>query len=163
MMEDILNKSKIIAKYLGWKYIPYAKNSNYKFGWYKPTTGLVKGSVRDKYGKYWFYVCRNHQQLRFYNSFDALIPAIEKLEAEELKEYFYSWGKGKEKRYNFMNLSFSRFQGVSDFYVDLELDPPMRTGVGKNNGIIKDTFKAVVEAIEYINNLKENKDEEKQI
>lgn len=152
---NITESSKLIAKYLGWKYIPFEPSLEVKAGWYKPSIGYSKGSVPHKDGKFWTYACRNNNQLRYYNSFDALIPAIEKLEAEELEDYFghYEW-VNKEKRSNFMNVSFSRFEGVSDFFINLDLDPPIRIGVGKGNGITKDTFKAVVEAIEYINNLK---------
>lgn len=156
---DITESSKIIAKYLGWKYAPFNKDNGRRPGWYKPSKGILKGSVLHEDGKFWKYVCRNHNQLRFWNSFDALILAIEKLESEELEEYFYSWGEGEEKRYNFMNLSFSRFQGVSDFFIDLELDPPIRVGDSEGKGIIKDTFKAVVEAINYVNDLKKNYNE----
>ena len=34
-------------------------------------------------GSYYKYVCRTHSELRFYNSFDAIIPVIEKIEKEK--------------------------------------------------------------------------------
>lgn len=172
----ITEDSKLIAKYLGWVYVPHNNLGNYKkAGWYRTqerveevlekeggtiNKTLIIDSMRRKKGwdivdgKYVRFVCRSHNELRFYNSFDALIPAIEKLEKEDLSEFHYEWEDGRGKHNNFMGIRFSRFEDQSDFSIDLQLDPPTWIGEGKGGGIVKDTFKAVVEAIKYINNVK---------
>jgi len=43
--------------------------------------------------KYYKYICRNHGELRYWNSLDALIPVIKKIE-EEYNINFYLFGNG---------------------------------------------------------------------
>lgn len=113
---NITEGSKLIAEFLGWKYIPFNDLQNLKkAGWYQFESGEPNIQTVDvtswsssnpekvtkkqkvnmtplrhhhkngweySEGNYYKYVCRAHTELRFYNSFDALMPAIEKLEKE---------------------------------------------------------------------------------
>lgn len=153
-MSEIIEKSKVIAGYLGWRYIPYSPESDLKPGWYEPS--LSKGRVKLDDGKFYRRFCRTHGELRFYNSFDALIPAIEKIENEDLSEYFYTWTDSRGKRSNFNGFEFCRWHDSSEFDLHLELDPSETIGKSKGKGIIKDTFEAVFATIELINQIKEN-------
>lgn len=91
----------------------------------------------------------------FYGSLDSLIPAIEKLEKEDLSEFHYEWEDSRGKQNNFMGIEFNRWRDESYYGVDLQLDPTYCIGEHKGEGIIKDTFHATVEAIKHINNLRD--------
>lgn len=113
------------------------------------------------------YVCRNHKDLRFYNSFDELIPVLNKLTEEDLSEEMYSWercvegdeeGCETEVCYNFMNIDYNisvEFGTIIE--INLELDPAMEIGRGQGEGIIKNTFNACVQAVEYVAKRKNEK------
>ncbi len=179
-MNNILKGSKLIAEYLGWKYVPSNDLQGFpKAGWYqmkvrkkseitvesgkKVDTTMFSDSINTKRGwsihkeAYYKYVCRNHNQLRFYNSFDSLIPAIEKIENEDLSEFHYEWKDGRGEHNNFQSIEFNRWGDESFYDVGLELDPSYYIGRHKGEGIIKDTFHATVEAINYINNLRDER------
>lgn len=94
--EEIISGSKLIAEYLGWRYIPFNDLEGFsKAGWWriaKPVWGDDDLGIymmsklknhRDKLGSS-YYICRNHEGLRFWNSLDALIPAIKKIEKEKV-------------------------------------------------------------------------------
>ena len=168
---NIAEQSKILAEYLGWKYIPSNDLQGFpKAGWWIPLTSnpltyhsSPKGATKigDSYYK---YICRNHHELRFYNSMDWLIKVLEMLTKEDLKEYMYSWERcveGDEEDcetvvcYNFMNVDYyisKEFGTIIE--INLELDPSMEIGRGQGEDIIKNTFNACVEAVEYINKRK---------
>ena len=109
--KDIVDGSKIIANYLGWQYIPFDNLQGYsKPGWWQIPLLDEKGKLfdymstevknhRSKIGGR-YYVCRNHGELRFWNSLDALEPVLKKLKEDPQKFYFelgynsceiYSW------------------------------------------------------------------------
>ena len=180
-MSNITEGSKKIANYLGWVYIPFNDLQGLsKAGWYetkcyKPILNKIllpsgreveinfseipnikEGWKRVVLTNY-KYVCRNHDQLRFYNSMDALLSVISKLEKEDLREFCYSWKEGQdgEIRYNFMNISFTLWNKGCYSEVEWELDPP--SGISSNfeeNSWVKNTFKTVVETIEYVERIK---------
>ena len=146
-MSEITEKSKVIADYLGWRYVPSNDLQGFpKAGWWKGNCNTKEGISYNKINSGCLYVCRNHNQLRFYNSFDALIPAIEKLEKEDLSDYIK----------NFEYIEFVRDNFTSEIQLLSHPKPMELIGESKDKGIIKDTFYAVYQAIEYINNLKEN-------
>lgn len=183
----IEQKSKVIAKYLGWVYVPHNNLKNFpKAGWYIPLTKHKKQKVDVKglgsfisydpplkYSSSIFvvdempykYVCRSHNQLRFYNSFDALIPVLNKLTEEDLREYMYSWeqcvegdeeGCELETQYNFEYIGYDIYAPMTTIYINLTLDPAFDIGECKGEGIIKNTFEACFQAVEYINKIKNN-------
>lgn len=167
----ITEKSKILAEYLCWVYVPNNDLGEFpKAGWYTPLTSCKPSKhsssnvkVGDMYTK---YVCRSHNQLRFYNSFDELIPVLNKLTEEDLKEYMYSWeectyedkeGCELETCYNFEGIGWDVNRGYSQIYIHLALDPTIFIGECKGEGIVKNTFEACYQAINYINEIKERK------
>ena len=166
---NIAEQSKILAEYLGWKYIPSNDLQGFtKAGWYVLLTYHSSPKSATKIGDgYYKYVCRSHKDLRFYNSFDELIPVLNKLTEEDLSEYMYSWElcvEGDEEDcetevcYNFMNIDYYisvEFGTIIE--INLELDPAMEIGRGQGEGIIKNTFNACVQAVEYINKIKNEK------
>lgn len=172
----IEQKSKVIAEYLGWVYVPHNDLKDFpKAGWWKPVytingeifpAKLLSGATRIG-NTFWKFVCRNHNQLRFYNSFDELIPVLNKLIEEDLREYMYSWeqciegdeeGCELETQYNFEYIAYDIYAPINKdcatIYVNLTLDPAFDIGECKGKGIIKNTFEACYQAIEYINKIK---------
>ena len=162
---NIAEQSKILAEYLGWKYIPSNDLQGFpKAGWYMPLSSHREQKINmEGLGSFivdkmpYKYVCRNHNQLRFYNSFDELIPVLNKLTEEDLSEYMYSWERcveGDEEDCEtevFMNVDY--YISV-EFGTIVEINPAMEIGRGQGEGIIKNTFNACVEAVEYINKRK---------
>ena len=170
-MKGIAEQSKVLAEYLGWKYVPSNNLQGFpKAGWWIPLTSnpltyhsSPKGAT--KIGdSYYTYICRSHNDLRFYNSMDWLINVLEKITKEDLSEYMYSWEQcieGDEENcetevcYNFMNIDYyisKEFGTIIE--INLELDPSMEIGRGQGEDIVKNTFNACVEAVEYINKRK---------
>ena len=166
---NIAEQSKILAEYLGWKYIPSNDLQGFpKAGWYVLLTYHSSPKGATKIGdSYYTYICRSHNDLRFYNSMDWLINVLEKITKEDLSEYMYSWEQcieGDEENcetevcYNFMNIDYyisKEFGTIIE--INLELDPSMEIGRGQGEDIVKNTFNACVEAVEYINKRKRRK------
>lgn len=84
---NIKETSKLLAEYLGWRYIGFnSDKKDFKLGWYKTRKkkgDLIEASLLRKYK--WVildettlgqYVCRSHNELRFYNSFDWLFEVV---------------------------------------------------------------------------------------
>ncbi len=106
---------------------------------------------------YYKYICRHHADLRFYNSMDALLEVIEKLEKEDLSANHYSWECiDGESRNNFQKLSFVLYDKRCYSEVELDLDPPIEIASGNEDGLswIQNTFNCVVSTIEYVNKAK---------
>ena len=166
---NIAEQSKILAEYLGWKYIPSNDLQGFpKAGWYVLLTYHSSPKGATKIGdSYYKCICRNHHELRFYNSMDWLIKVLEMLTKEDLSEYMYSFERCKDRDeegcetevcYNFMNIDYyisKEFGTIIE--INLELDPAMEIGRGQGEGIIKNTFNACVQAVEYINKRKNEK------
>lgn len=179
-MSDIIKNAKIIANYLGWEYIPFNDLQGLpKAGWYetKPVVANPQKMILPdgkevtidfseipftkngwkRYGlKRYRYVCRTHGDLRFYNSFDALLPVISKLEKEDLKDFCYSWYYGEEKYYNFQKISFTLCDGGCYSEVEWDLDPPstINNSFDEKLSWVQNTFNCVAETIEYVKRIK---------
>lgn len=86
---------------------------------------------------------------------------MEKIEDLDLSPYFYSWPGLEGEEYNnfrFIEVDISR--NCCTIYIDLELDPPKLCGglYGLSEDTkLQNTYKAVVEFINYYNNLIERK------
>lgn len=113
---EIIEGSKIIAEYLGWKYIPFNNLQGFdRAGWFEvhpmkedirefdtytySSSGelistrkrkfdvfIFRYGVRHGWRKndeyYYHFICRTHNDLRFYNDFNLLIDIINKIETE---------------------------------------------------------------------------------
>lgn len=163
----IIEGSKILAEYMGLKYIPFNDLQGLpKAGWWKiaplkqglseyfqfnPKNDWVK--VGDKRAK---FVCRNHSQLRYFNDYNLLMEVAEKLEKEDLRQYFYKWRQEDEIRFNFENISVDRMGGW-DVCIMLSLDPPMEISKSEKYKELCDRqqlFFCLVDAVEHVNNLR---------
>ena len=156
---NIAEQSKILAEYLGWKYVPSNDLQVFpKAGWWSPLTYHSSPKGATKIGdSYYKYICRNHHELRFYNSMDWLIKILDKLTKEDLSEHMYSFERCKDRDEEgcetevFMNVDY--YISV-EFGTIVEINPAMEIGRGQGEGIIKNTFNACVQAVEYINKRK---------
>jgi len=152
--------SKLLAEYLGWKYIGYSNSLPKDFfaGWYcqvfkpldmelwkvLPKSGFKK-LPDSSYGK---YVCRNHAGLDFRCNYNRLFEVIEKLEKEDLSEYFDDD--------NFEGIEISRFTNDWSAFINLKYDPPLWL-TEQNKSEVKEVeqlFLAVLSAVKYINDLR---------
>lgn len=164
----IVEGSKILAQYLGYTYLPFNNENNISHnpGWWLlekrkninipvlPKSKWVIMKDKNYKGK---FICRGHNELEFYNNYNQLFQIITKLEKEDLSEYFYSWYEGDEKRNNFEGIEVSRFHGAWDVSINLALDPCMEISeIRRDKEDKEQLFLALVDAIKYINNLKNN-------
>ena len=95
---------------------------------------------------------------QFHKSWDWLMPVVEKIESLDLKEYGYQWeGIDGKTEYNNGSICVEIEQDRCWIYMNLSLDP-FHTFNEKSRGIkfptkIEATYAAVVEFIEYYNEL----------
>lgn len=169
--QDIIEGSKIIANYLGWVYIPFNDLQGLtKPGWYQVATNInslaplvyhTKNGWIKLGDKFYRYICRNHSELRFYNSMDELIKVIEKIQKDwSVEKYSYSWEMGSHNYYNFNGFKFNLCNNGAYSQVNWELDPPeeiVKSFDSKLNWT-QNVFKVVVDTILYIDKIKQNND-----
>lgn len=107
--KEIIEGSKLIAKYMNLIYLPFSaelKEKGMKAGWYKTasaepvySSGELKINMTPlRYhskngwkffeGQYYKYICRTHGDLRYWNSLDELVPVIKKIEQEDSVSFF---------------------------------------------------------------------------
>jgi hypothetical protein len=104
-------------------------------------------------------------ELEYHKSWDWLMPVVEKIEDLDLSEYGYQWeGIDGEIEYNNGSICVEIEQDRCWIYMNLQLDP-FHTFNEKTSGIrfptkLEATYVAVVEFIEYYNELITRKDEE---
>lgn len=75
--EEIIEGNKIIAKYLGYTYYGH-EEAKHGPGWKLSDNkkDILKITHIGEIGKR-NYLCRNHNEMRFYNSWDWLMPVLE--------------------------------------------------------------------------------------
>ena len=81
--ENIVNGNKLIAEFLGYRYNPFNNEDGNKAGWWHKDTppAIIKlGSPPRKILRK-HYLCRNHNELRYFNSYDWIMDVVEKLES----------------------------------------------------------------------------------
>jgi len=124
----IIEGSKTLATYLGWRYVPFEEGLKIKAGWYKttqtdkeplPKSGLVRLD-ENTLGK---YVCRNHSQLSFYSCYNALFEVVDKIEKEDLSEYGYKWEDFEKIQYNNQSINVDVDSDGVNIYMNRVLDP----------------------------------------
>ena len=95
---------------------------------------------------------------QFHESWDWLMPVVEKIESLDLSEYGYTWkGIDGETEYNNQSIHVEIERNQCWIYMNLQLDPPHtfneKTSHIKFDTKIEAVYAAVVEFIEYYNNL----------
>ena len=142
----VVEKNKLIANYLGWKYIPFGGESM-ECGWYKPCHKLTKGCHKG-----FIHVCRNHHQLNQCLSLEVLFEAVDKVQKEDVK-FGYSWESIDDNTYyNNQGIKFSIFENVMEFYMERSLDPPKTISEKKLQYLdLKSGLKELIcETLEYL-------------
>lgn len=94
-----------------------------------------------------------HSGLKFYDSWDALMPVIEEIQKVDLKELFYKFDRGGETQYNFEGFEFTLCTNGCYSGVNLMLDPQMEIAVSFDVNLtwLQNTWVVVVKTLEYIN------------
>lgn len=154
---------KIVAEYLGWRYVPSNDLQGFKKpGWYRtPKFSELKGVGLFDFvdGQHWKFITRKVDKYYFKSNLDLLFEVVAKIETEDLKEKFYAWDDGEGLRFNFCGIDFSIFHGKMEFEVSWDLDPSTTISKRKVDyiNIGEDLYEMVVEVIEWINIYKNNK------
>ena len=163
--QDIVNGSKVLAEYLGWKYIPFSSNMiSYKSGgWYKYKTpsnleasGLKKSRwIKVEEGLIAKFICRTHSELRFFNDWNDLALVIEKLEKEDLSFAFYEWESKNVTRSNFEGIEIDITTKDITVWFNLTTNPPLKISEERKELPKKQQlFFALVDSVKYINSLR---------
>ena len=84
--EYVVEGNKLLAHYMGYEYIPHNNPHGWVPGWWKKTThprfrlpGMQATNL--KLGSDNF-LCRNHNELRYYNSWGWMMDVVEKMEKD---------------------------------------------------------------------------------
>lgn len=93
--------------------------------------------------------------LKFHNDWNWLIPIVEKIESLNLKDYFYQWEDGNNKRNNFQRISVDISENTCWIGIELDLYPPItinkKSSYKQFNTKIEAVWTAVNEFIEWYN------------
>lgn len=151
----IQEHNKMIAQFMGYRYVPFDEGGKINGGYWHNSIPDNQCNLRSSKTKQHKYLCRLHRQLRYFNSWDWLMPVLEKIENLDLKEYFYTWKDNDgETRYNFTGISIE-IEDVRVWpYISWELDPSSpildkNVIVGKNKR--EAVYEAVIEIIKWYN------------
>lgn len=162
--QEIVDGNKLLAEFLGYRYIPFNNDEGLKAGWWKcmdnRTMKIIQSSestVRKSGNS--FFLCRRHTELRFFNCWNHLFMVINKIHRLDLKDSFYKWDGMEELgqdpvQHNFMCTTvdidrFGCFVGI-----DLQLDPVLKISyveVDDETPPRIATFKALVEFVKWYN------------
>lgn len=142
-------KSKVLADYLGYIYIPFNDLQGFrKPGFYRPlkTDSTYEETYRKTSNDY--YLGRGLKDLNFQGDYNKLFEVAEKLEDEILSDYFGE---------NFQEVVIE-FVDIWHIYIKLRYDPPkfiskVRDGIPRKEQL----FLSLIDAVEYINELKDGR------
>lgn len=155
--DEIREGNKLLANYMGWFYIPSDNKRDFPTaGWYRLLPPLSKQSnIIVNYKKY-DRICRRTDDLRFFNEVSWLLEVVDKVEREDLSEYFYSWEYEDESESRFKGFNVNIFNGFTSCEVHLALDSP--TIIGREpfewSCLSMALFKVMVDSVKYINKVK---------
>ena len=142
-MQEIVEGNKLIAEFMGYKYIPFnPETPNLVCGWWKD----------GKIGRN--FLCRTHKQLPYRNSFTYLMEVIDKIEDLDDSKHYYQWEMEDGMRSNFICYEFDISRYSCEVYLELELDPAILIAGDYNKKYptrIEAAFWCVVEFIKWRN------------
>lgn len=81
----VLSGNKLIAKFMGYRYIPFNNDEGLEAGWWKKDINKIRQTRQGillKMGKSNF-LCRRHHELRYWNSWDWLFTVIYRIKLLE--------------------------------------------------------------------------------
>lgn len=81
--ENILEGNKLIADFMGYRYIPFNNENDERAGWWHkktPDVFLKLGSSQTSKMSYRYFLCRRHTDLEYFNSYDASMNVLDKIE-----------------------------------------------------------------------------------
>jgi hypothetical protein len=83
MSKEIIEEQKMIAEFIGYRYIPHNNDENIKLpGWWQVDTPLnVLRIISPKWLPAGYFLCRNHNELRYRYSWEWLMTFVQKLES----------------------------------------------------------------------------------
>jgi len=161
--DNISDGNKLIAEFMGFEYIPFNNNYEIDPGWWKKNTPKAfrgKSDIASKVDKKWF-LCRNHNQLRYFNSWDWLMEVVEKFESmgydTSLKTHYVRLNPSPSEAY-YNTIAYVSFNsdGYNIFRCmpnDDEYDGHVELGGSRTEGINKKQaiWLMVVESIKWVN------------
>ena len=75
--EEILEGNKLIAVFMGYQYYPLPEDRSYNPGWWVKDKQKTINKISHT------YLCRSHNDLKYHNSMDWLLPVIDKIKNDE--------------------------------------------------------------------------------
>lgn len=152
MSKEIIEGNKLIAEFMGYKYYPYSPESVVKPGWWSEPVPKDRSLNKLETHK---FLCRRHPELRYYNSWDWMMPVVEKIENLDFSKESYFWEDCEgDLHYNSEGTTVCIEDNSCYIYENLLLDP-IHIYVSKQAGTkLKATFEAVVEFIQWYNERK---------
>lgn len=78
--EEVVEGNKRIAKFMGYEYVPFNNEYAFKPGWWKVDTPVaIKTHPASHKFSHNYYLCRRYHEIRYYNSWDWLVPVVDKI------------------------------------------------------------------------------------
>lgn len=74
MDKEIIENNKMIAKFMGWTYIPWQEATGKHVGWINPKFKIHSPKIDNT------YLCRSHNDLKYHKDWNWLMRVMEKIE-----------------------------------------------------------------------------------
>ena len=97
MKDEVILDNKLIVEFMGYEYIPF--DPNLSIGALNTPCGYWKIGDYIKFLKSPNYLCRRHKDLRYHQSWDWLMPCVEKINSLHKLDL---WNKNNVDRYALM-------------------------------------------------------------
>jgi len=147
MENNTTESNKLLAKFMGYEYVPHLPEAIYKPGWWYKNTPDKYSKIGSKPTKFVesYFLCRRHGDLRYSNEWNWLMRVVEKIEKLNLSNFY--------DENNFMNVSVDIESGHCHIFVELNYDPSHRiTGVSNyDTPKLKLVYSQVVEFVKWYN------------
>jgi hypothetical protein len=133
--EEIIEGNKLIARFMGYEYFPFNENEKQlKPGWWKVDSNRERTDRKlSRNG----YLCRKHDELRYWNEWNWLMPVVEKIiRQHESSCYFCAPGY---------------LSSSPDMFHFGMLDDTNVTETSEGNSMIEAAWRAVVSFIKSFN------------
>ena len=117
---EIKENNKIIARFMGYEYIPFNEDRIMSPGWWKKgVTAQQQAMIKLDRS---IYLGRSNNELRYYNEWNWLMPVVQKI-TSLCKEHIYEeqWNAQWEKFYDYQSYNFycDNIKSVYEAVVDI--------------------------------------------